>query len=59
MELVAALTMQQNPRMQLSVAMLEPMCYDLGLENWWKSVKAMTVSQIRATIVKLIHITKR
>ena len=45
--------------MQLSVAITEPMCYGLGLENWGESVKAMTVSQIRATIIKLIQIPKK
>ena len=33
LKLVAALTMQANPKMQLSVAVLEPICYDLGLES--------------------------
>ena len=43
---VAALTMQANPKMQLSVAVLEPICYDLGLESCWKSIKFMNVSPI-------------
>ena len=59
LKLVPALTMQANPRMQLSVAIHEPICYDLGLENWWKSVKSISAFQIKATIIKLIQIPSK
>ena len=38
-----ALQMQTNPTTELTVAILEPLCHDLGLENWWKSVVNMNM----------------
>ena len=44
---VPALQMQANLVTELSVAILEPMCYDMGLESWWKSVVNMSMPQLK------------
>ena len=54
-----ALQMQANPVTELSVAILEPMCYDQGLESWWKSVSSMSMSQLKKTLTSLVEIPSK
>ena len=51
-----ALQMQSNPMTELSVAILEPLCYELGLETWWKTVVNMDMNQIKRTLVNIVQI---
>ena len=54
-----ALQMQANPMTELSVAILEPMCYDLGFESWWKSVVNMSMPQLKKTLTSIVEIPSK
>ena len=54
-----ALRMEANPITELSVAIVEPMCYDLGLESWWKSVVNMSMPQLKKTLTSLVEIPSK
>ena len=51
---VPTLLMQANPVTELSVSILEPMCYDLGLESWCKSVFSTSLQQLKEKLVSLV-----
>ena len=51
MSALPVLQMQTNPTTELTVAILEPLCHDLGLENWWKSVVNMNMMQLKKTLL--------
>ena len=51
-----ALEMQTNLVAELSVAILEQLCYDLGIESWWKTVLNMSMQQLKNTLVNLVSI---
>ena len=54
-----ALHMQASPVAKLFVAILEPMCYDLGSESWWKSVCNMSMQQLKKTLISLVEIPSK
>ena len=59
MKPMAALTMTANPRTELSVGVIEPICYDVGLENWWKGLLRMNFPQLQENLANLLQIPSK
>ena len=49
------LPFQKNPVTELTVAVAEPICYELGKETWWKSLVPLTLLQLKKQFVQVVE----
>ena len=52
---IASLSFQPKPVTELTVAVAEPICYELGKESWRKSLVSLTPPQLRKQFIQMVE----